>query len=71
MNNAKAFEALTLQDIFNGVLGVQFDIFLPFQPRSKCSQLPHGCNSQSGSALGNHWPLTLAFSPICESVFHI
>jgi len=32
--------------------------------------LPHKCNFQSGSALGNHWVPSLAFSPICESVIH-
>jgi hypothetical protein len=32
-------------------------------------QLSHECNSQSGSALGSHRALSLAFSPICESVF--
>jgi hypothetical protein len=32
--------------------------------------LPHECNSQCGSALGNHWAPSLAHSPICESVFH-
>jgi hypothetical protein len=36
----------------------------------KHSQLPHESNSQSGSALGNHWAPSLTFSPICEGVFH-
>jgi hypothetical protein len=44
-------------------------IFLSNQG-SEHSQLPHECNSQSGNALGNHWASSLAFSPICESVFH-
>jgi len=33
MNNAKALEATTLQDLSNGLLGAQFGVCLPFQPR--------------------------------------
>jgi len=37
---------------------------------SENSKVPHECDSQSGSALGNHWALVFALSPICENVFH-
>jgi len=28
------------------------------------------CNSQNGNTPGSHWAPSIAFSPICESVFH-
>jgi len=33
MNNLIAIEASMLQDLYNGVLGAQFSVCLPFQPR--------------------------------------
>jgi hypothetical protein len=46
------------------------DVLFFFNQGSKHSRLPHECNSQSGSALGSHWTASLAFSPICQNVFH-
>jgi hypothetical protein len=33
MNNAREFEAFMVQYIFNGLMGGQFGVYLPFQPK--------------------------------------
>jgi len=52
MNNVKAFEASTVQDLSNGVMGAQFGVVRPSNQGYEHSQLQHECNSQSGSGLG-------------------
>jgi len=47
-------------------MGAQFGACLFFHQGSEHSQLPHKCNSQSGSALESHWAPSLALSPVCD-----
>jgi hypothetical protein len=70
MNNVRAFEAFSLQELFNGFLGPNLMLIFLSNQGYKHSQLLHECNSQNGGAFGSHWASSLAFSPICESVFH-
>jgi hypothetical protein len=70
MNNARAIKASMLQDLHIGVLGVLSCACLPFNQGSKHSQLPHECNSLSGSCTWKSLGSFLAFSLICENVFH-
>ncbi len=54
MNNTKAFQASTLQNLFNGVLRPNLVFFFLSNQGFEHLQLSHECNSQSGSVLGSH-----------------
>jgi hypothetical protein len=75
MNNSRALEASMLQEFPMVSWGPNLVLVCLFNQGCEHSQLPHKCNSQSGSALGSYWVSSLAFSPpfvrVCFTPKHI
>jgi len=70
MNNVRALKHLNFKTFSMVSWGPNLVLVCLFNQGYKHLGFLHKCNSQSGSAFGNHWASSFGLSYICENVFH-